>query len=76
MWFITPHCVLQDYKPEWDPSKVRSEKAGRGPLAPDWQVVTMTTIINIVTLHAMYTYNYIFYFTGDKPTHHVCLQTS
>jgi hypothetical protein len=26
-----------DYKAEWDPSKVRSEKAQRGPLAKDWK---------------------------------------
>lgn len=27
----------KDYKAEWDPSKVRSEKAGRGPLKADWR---------------------------------------
>jgi hypothetical protein len=26
-----------DYKPEWDPAKVRSQKAERGPLKPDWK---------------------------------------
>lgn len=27
-----------DYKEEWDPMKVRSEKAGRGPLSKNWRV--------------------------------------
>ena len=29
--------ILQDYKPEWDPSKFHSEKTGRGPLSKDWK---------------------------------------
>ena len=29
-----------DYKEEWDPTKIRSEKAGRGPLARNWRVRT------------------------------------
>lgn len=27
----------RDYKPEWDPKLVRSEKANRGPLQPNWK---------------------------------------
>ncbi|XP_003387142.1 PREDICTED: phosphatidylinositol transfer protein alpha isoform-like [Amphimedon queenslandica] len=27
----------RDYKPEWDPRLVRSERADRGPLKPDWK---------------------------------------
>ena len=28
----------KDYKPEWDPSKFKSEKTGRGPLIGPWKV--------------------------------------
>ena len=28
-------CWLQDYKEEWDPTLVKSEKSGRGPLPKD-----------------------------------------
>ena len=34
---LTRSSSVQDYKAEWDPSKVRSEKAQRGPLAKDWK---------------------------------------
>ena len=31
---------MQDYKPEWDPTKFHSDKADRGPLASNWKETT------------------------------------
>ncbi|XP_072043792.1 phosphatidylinositol transfer protein beta isoform-like [Amphiura filiformis] len=31
------HVDPKDYKPEWDPSKFKSEKTGRGPLSGPWK---------------------------------------
>lgn len=34
---VNDQVDARDYKPEFDPSKVRAEKAGRGPLQKDWK---------------------------------------
>lgn len=37
--------MFQDYKAEWDPKLVKSEKTGRGPLQGEWKVVLKSTAI-------------------------------
>lgn len=32
--------IFQDYKADQDPSIFKSEKTGRGPLGPDWKVLS------------------------------------
>lgn len=44
--------TLQDYKETEDPSKFKSEKTGRGPLASDWKTTTkpVMTCYKLVTV--------------------------
>ena len=38
--YIINIIIMQDYKPDEDPSKFQSTKTGRGPLQPNWMVHT------------------------------------
>ena len=68
------HCIIiniiiiQDYKPDEDPSKFQSTKTGRGPLQPNWMVRTCTYIIEY------YSTEFFVSLLGDQQANHVLLQ--
>ena len=52
------NIIMQDYKPDEDPSKFQSTKTGRGPLQPNWMVRTYLHTYTHTYIHTYRIYLY------------------